>query len=52
MINAGEIRQALVVNLDVHQGDENALIIEHEPHVFTFSVHGEKNYSVRRGQAI
>ncbi|QTC93201.1 histone deacetylase family protein [Brevundimonas goettingensis] len=49
MIDAGEIRQALVVDLDVHQGDGTAFIFEHEPRVFTFSMHGEKNYPVRRG---
>ena len=49
MIDAGEIRKALVVDLDVHQGDGTAFIFEHEPRVFTFSMHGEKNYPVRRG---
>lgn len=49
MLDAGEIRQALVVDLDVHQGDGTAFIFEHEPRVFTFSMHGEKNYPVRRG---
>lgn len=49
MIDAGEIRRALVVDLDVHQGDGTAFIFEQEPRVFTFSMHGEKNYPVRRG---
>jgi acetoin utilization deacetylase AcuC-like enzyme len=49
MIQAGEIQKALVVDLDVHQGDGTAFIFEHEPRVFTFSMHGEKNYPVRRG---
>lgn len=49
MIDASEIRQALVVDLDVHQGDGTAFIFEHEPRVFTFSMHGAKNYPVRRG---
>ncbi|WP_150126141.1 histone deacetylase [Brevundimonas sp. LM2] len=49
MIDAGEIQQALVVDLDVHQGDGTAFIFEHEPRVFTFSMHGEKNFPVRRG---
>ncbi len=49
MINAGEIRQALVVDLDVHQGDGTAFIFETEPRVFTFSMHGENNYPTRRG---
>lgn len=49
MLDTGEIRQALVVDLDVHQGDGTAFIFENEPRVFTFSMHGEKNYPVRRG---
>jgi len=49
LIDTGEIRQALVVDLDVHQGDGTAFIFAQEPCVFTFSMHGEKNYPVRRG---
>ena len=49
LIDAGDIRQVLVVDLDVHQGDGTAFIFEYEPRVFTFSMHGEKNFPVRRG---
>ena len=49
LLDAGDIRQALVVDLDVHQGDGTAFIFEHEPRVFTFSMHGARNYPVRRG---
>ena len=49
LLDSGEIRQVLVVDLDVHQGDGTAFIFEHEPRVFTFSMHGAKNYPVRRG---
>lgn len=41
-------RQILVVDLDVHQGNGTAQIFENEPKVFTFSMHGEKNYPVRK----
>ena len=34
----------LVIDLDVHQGNGTAKIFEHEPRVFTFSMHGEHNY--------
>lgn len=37
-------RQVLVVDLDVHQGNGTAQIFQHQPAVFTFSMHGEKNY--------
>jgi acetoin utilization deacetylase AcuC-like enzyme len=49
LLDSGEIRQALVVDLDVHQGDGTAFIFQDEPRVFTFSMHGQKNYPVRRG---
>lgn len=34
----------LVVDLDVHQGDGTAAIFGGEPRVFTFSMHGAKNF--------
>lgn len=37
-------RQILIVDLDVHQGDGTAKLFEHEPRVFTFSMHGRHNY--------
>lgn len=38
----------LVVDLDVHQGDGTADILSGELGVFTFSMHGERNYPVRK----
>ena len=49
LLDDGTIRQALVADLDVHQGDGTAFIFSAEPRVFTFSMHGAKNYPVRRG---
>jgi acetoin utilization deacetylase AcuC-like enzyme len=40
----GLIRRALVIDLDVHQGNGTAAIFSHDAAVFTFSMHGEKNY--------
>lgn len=40
----GTIRRALVIDLDVHQGDGTADCLSHEPDLFTFSMHAEKNY--------
>lgn len=37
-------KQLLVVDLDVHQGNGTAKLFEHEPRVFTFSMHGRNNY--------
>lgn len=42
------IRQILVIDLDVHQGNGTAKIFENDPRVFTFSVHGAKNYPMHK----
>ena len=40
----GLIRRAVVVDLDVHQGNGTAAIFTDNPDVFTFSMHGERNF--------
>lgn len=42
------VRRALVVDLDVHQGDGTAEIFATEPRVFTFSMHAANNYPARK----
>lgn len=42
------IRRALVVDLDVHQGNANAAFFADDDTVFTFSMHGEKNYPFQK----
>jgi len=42
------IASALVIDLDVHQGDGTADCLRDDPNLFTFSVHAEKNYPVRK----
>jgi acetoin utilization deacetylase AcuC-like enzyme len=37
-------RKIIIIDLDVHQGNGTASIFEHEPRVFTFSMHGAHNY--------
>jgi len=44
----GRVHSALVVDLDVHQGDGTADCLCDEPDLFTFSMHAEKNYPVRK----
>jgi acetoin utilization deacetylase AcuC-like enzyme len=41
-------QQVLVVDLDVHQGNGTAEIFQDEQRVFTFSMHGEKNYPMHK----
>lgn len=38
------INKVLVIDCDVHQGNGTAYIFAEDPNVFTFSIHGEKNY--------
>ena len=38
----------LIIDLDVHQGNGTAKIFEKEKDIFTFSIHGEKNYPHRK----
>ena len=33
-----------ILDLDVHQGDGTAAILQHDPAICTVSIHGEKNY--------
>jgi acetoin utilization deacetylase AcuC-like enzyme len=38
------VKQILVIDLDVHQGNGTAKLFENEQRVFTFSMHGQHNY--------
>lgn len=40
--------QVAIVDLDVHQGDGTAHIFRDDPSVFTLSLHGAKNFPVRK----
>src|SRR5579871_989137 len=44
----GRIRRAAVIDLDVHQGNGTASIFEFTEEVFTFSMHGERNYPLAK----
>ena len=44
----GLIDRAVVVDLDVHQGDGTASIFAGDESVFTFSMHGAKNFPFRK----
>lgn len=48
LLAEGAIGQALVVDLDVHQGDGTARIFADDPSVFTVSMHAEKNFPHRK----
>lgn len=40
------IEKALIIDLDVHQGNGSAVIFQGNPNVFTFSMHGKDNYPI------
>jgi len=44
----GLARKVVVIDCDVHQGDGTAKLFEADPTVFTFSLHGAKNYPLRK----
>jgi acetoin utilization deacetylase AcuC-like enzyme len=44
----GAIERALIVDLDVHQGNGTAAIFDGDPQVFTFSMHGDRNYPLAK----
>jgi len=44
----GRIRRAAIIDLDVHQGKGTAAIFEDDPDVYTFSMHGERNYPAQK----
>jgi len=48
LLDTKKARKVLVVDLDVHQGNGTAKIFEKESRVFTFSMHGAKNYPLHK----
>jgi acetoin utilization deacetylase AcuC-like enzyme len=48
LLREGAIVRAAVVDCDVHQGNGTAAIFRHQPAVFTFSLHGARNFPFRK----
>jgi acetoin utilization deacetylase AcuC-like enzyme len=44
MQDEGRARQIVILDCDVHQGNGTAAIFAGDPTVYTFSIHGEKNF--------
>ncbi len=40
----GQVRRVVILDCDVHQGNGTAAICADDPTIYTFSVHGAKNY--------
>ena len=45
------VKRIVIVDLDVHQGNGTASIFSNNEKVFTFSMHGAKNYPLRKEQS-
>jgi acetoin utilization deacetylase AcuC-like enzyme len=48
LLARGAIDRAAIVDCDVHQGNGTAAIFRGDPAVFTFSLHGAKNFPFRK----
>ncbi|MDA0729065.1 MAG: histone deacetylase [Bacteroidetes bacterium] len=48
LLDEQRIQRAVVIDLDVHQGNGTAHMLRHEPRVLTFSMHGERNYPMHK----
>jgi acetoin utilization deacetylase AcuC-like enzyme len=45
------IKKVLILDLDVHQGDGTAAILQEHPDIFTCSIHAEGNFPFRKQQS-
>ena len=48
LITENHIKNILIFDLDVHQGDGTAKIFENDENVFTLSIHSKKNYPLNK----
>jgi acetoin utilization deacetylase AcuC-like enzyme len=48
LLDTKKASKILIIDLDVHQGNGTAEIFKDTPEVFTFSMHGENNYPLKK----
>ena len=51
LIAQGDAARILIVDLDVHQGDGTASLTAGREDIFTFSMHAERNFPVRKARS-
>lgn len=51
LLREGAVNKILIFDLDVHQGDGTASILQNEERAFTCSIHCEKNFPFRKSQS-
>ncbi len=48
LLDRGLVKRIIIIDLDVHQGNGTANIFNNESRVYTFSMHGARNYPHRK----
>lgn len=48
LLDNKNIKKILIIDLDVHQGNGTAEIFQNSSEIFTFSMHGENNYPLKK----
>jgi acetoin utilization deacetylase AcuC-like enzyme len=51
LIAERDARRIMIVDLDVHQGDGTAVLTAGRPDIFTFSIHGDRNFPARKARS-
>jgi acetoin utilization deacetylase AcuC-like enzyme len=51
MQDEGLARRVVILDCDVHQGDGTAAILQGDSSIFTFSIHGAKNFPFHKAQS-
>ena len=47
----GQVQRVAIVDCDVHQGNGTAAILADDPSIFTFSIHGARNFPFHKEQS-
>ena len=51
MVAERRVKRVVIIDCDVHQGDGTAFIFAEDTRVFTFSIHGARNFPFRKQQS-
>ncbi len=51
LLSNHSINKILIIDLDVHQGNGTASMLQNDERVFTFSMHGRNNYPLQKEQS-
>ncbi len=51
LVEEGDARRVLILDLDVHQGDGTAALMAGRPEIFTLSMHAERNFPARKARS-